>query len=79
MHPGFKSRIEKLEPVIANLKHDGFTQEKVFVSETCRNSPEIEKISGKREARQNIETDIKYQELGGKLKPNWLIKSTDKQ
>lgn len=42
VHPGLKSRIKELQPVISHMEDHGFTQEEMLVTEGSSNSSEIE-------------------------------------
>ena len=44
MNPRLHSRIEKLDPFVAHVKHERIAEEKVLEPETCRYSPIVEQI-----------------------------------
>ena len=44
MDPWSQSRVEELQPLTADMEHEGVTEEEVFQTETSRHSTEIEEI-----------------------------------
>ena len=45
MNPWLQGRVEKLDPIISNMKDNRVTQEEMFQAETCSDASEVEKKS----------------------------------
>jgi hypothetical protein len=49
MHPGLHGRVEKLQPFITNMEHQGVAQEQMLEAKTGGHTSEVEKISGNKD------------------------------
>ena len=54
VNPRLEGWVEKLQPLLADLEHQGTTHEQMLEAETSRHTAEVEQVSGEQQEKSTM-------------------------